>query len=321
MQAILADKLGRSRSFPYRTRHAQLDGGRVAYFDEGQGPALLFVHGLVGDFTHFEHVVPSFATGHRVIGVDLPGCGLSDKRRDVRHSVWTYARAIHELCERLGLERVTLVGHSAGGQVVAAAAELRPDLCERLVLVNSAGLRHYPLPMRWAARAVVRPWLLTRVLERAAMPILDQVFHERNAYTEKFIRDAMDRPPFPLLDEMSKVFTDLVPELMVGTVVDGARKLTMPTLVIWGDRDRLVPLPRVQRATRRLPHGRLEVIRDCGHMPMIEKPAIFIDLLSGFLASAARAKAAPAAAAAPTEVNGASHRDKDASGFGLRASG
>ena len=67
----------RSKTFPYAVRWAPTSRGPVAYFDEGEGPALLFVHGLVGDFTHFEHVAPRFAGRFRVLGIDLHGCGLS----------------------------------------------------------------------------------------------------------------------------------------------------------------------------------------------------------------------------------------------------
>ena len=77
---------GRSQSFPYPTRFAHMTDGPVAYFDEGAGEALVFVHGLVGDFTHFEHVVPGFAASHRVAGIDLPGCGLSCKPLSKQHS-------------------------------------------------------------------------------------------------------------------------------------------------------------------------------------------------------------------------------------------
>lgn len=273
----------RSKTFPYATRYVDTPQGPVAFFDEGTGPAMIFVHGLGGDFTHFEFVAPAFASQYRVIGIDMPGCGLSCKP-SARQSIRGYATTVLRVMDHLGLRCATLVGHSAGGQVVADAAVLAPSRVERLVLINAAGLRDYWVPLRLLARAILRPALLERVLEPAARPILSQVFHGRNVYTEKFIADSLNRPQQPLLGELAKVFHDLAPDLLSPSVVSNASRLTMPTLVIWGSKDRLVPLATVRRATAALPNARLEVIHHCGHMPIIEQPETTVALMRAFLA-------------------------------------
>ena len=278
---------GRSNSFPYRTRLFAGTHGDIAYFDEGRGEALIWVHGLGGDFTHFEHVAPLFADRFRTIGLDLPGCGRSCKPI-TRYSARAYGRTVLELMDALDISQATLLGHSAGGLVCAQAALACPDRVTRLVLVDSAGIAHYSRPLQFAARAILQPWLLVMTLERLAMPMLDRVFHQQNEYTAQFIANVLDRPRQPALNELAKVFHDIGPDLMQGTVYEHAERLTMPTLIVWGDRDRLVPLRTVAKAAARLPDGQLEIIENCGHMPMIEAPGTFARIVASFIAGSRR---------------------------------
>jgi pimeloyl-ACP methyl ester carboxylesterase len=273
---------GRSQTFPFSTQFADIQGGPVAYFDAGTGEALIFVHGLVGDFTHFEHVAPAFAEGFRVAGLDLPGCGISCKPGS-RHSIQGYARTLLDWMTYVGIERATLVGHSAGGLVAAQAALIAPRRVSRLVLMSSAGLRRYGPVTQWLARGLLRPRLLAATLERLAMPMLDHVFATRNAYTEKFVADSLDRPIHPTLPEMAKVFSDLTPDLLSPLVLDRAWSFTMPVLVLWGDADRLIPAESATEVASKMPSAKLVMVPECGHMPIIEKPGAVIEALRRFV--------------------------------------
>lgn len=269
----------------------------MAYFDHGEGHPVVFVHGLVGDFTHFEHVATRLAArGHRVIGVDLPGCGISHKRRE-RHDLASYARDVLTLLDELEIPRASLVGHSAGGAIVTEAALRAPSRVSRLGLLSSAGLRRYFTGASFAARALINRWILERTLETLAMPLLDFVLVERNAYTEKFIRDALDRPVSTTSMEMARVMADLVPDLVPPSVLDRASELKMPVLLIWGDTDKLVPLESAQILARKLPQGTLRLLPACGHMPMIERPERTARELAAFLAPELTSRAAAVAAA------------------------
>jgi pimeloyl-ACP methyl ester carboxylesterase len=261
--------------------------GSVAYFDHGDGPAVLFVHGLVGDFTHFEHVATRLVDrGFRVLGVDLPGCGDSHKRRD-SHSIPGYARDVLTVMDHLGIDRASLVGHSAGGAVVAEVAYRSPARVERLGLMSSAGLRRYSRATEVLARTVVRPWLLEKTLERLALPLLDLVLVEDNEYTKKFVADALNRPVQPASGEMARVMADLVPELVRATVLDRCHLFDMPVLVVWGDDDKLVPRESVEILRRRVADARFLELAACGHMPMIERPDVVAAELVRFLGGAA----------------------------------
>jgi pimeloyl-ACP methyl ester carboxylesterase len=152
-------------------------------------------------------------------------------------------------------------------------------------LINAAGLRGYPRSLRLMARAVLRPLLLTTVLPPAAPRILGHMFHCPNAHTRQFERHALDPVRRPALAAIARTFHQLAPELLRPTIADNAHRLTMPVQVIWGARDRLVPLATVERVTRSFPDGRLHVIAECGHMPIIEHPHETIAVLEAFLAT------------------------------------
>lgn len=272
-----------SQTFPHDGEHLFTAAGRLAFYDVGRGHPVICIHGLGGDYTHFEHMTPMLADGYRVIGLDLPGCGGSCKP-DSRLSLATHARAVVELMRALGLTQATLVGHSAGGQVCAEVARLSPDRVSHLVLVNSAGMRSYPALMRWGAAWGSHPQILRRILGSTGSKILSRVFANENEHTAHFRRGALNRPREPLLTDLCKVFHDMMPDLMRPTVAGHAADFNMPALIIWGDRDRLVPLRAVRKVASRFPRGRLEVIEGCGHMPIIEQPRRTAELIKSFLA-------------------------------------
>jgi pimeloyl-ACP methyl ester carboxylesterase len=269
------------RVFPFATKHVETASGRIACFDEGTGPVIVFVHGLGGDYTHFEHIAPAFADRYRVIGVDMPGAGDSHKPRkpvSIRH----YATVLLDLLTTLGIQEATLVGHSAGGLVCATTALMAPDRVDQLVLINSAGFRQYTLPIRMAARVVMRRPIIDVLLLASAYSILKYVFQDSNDFTRKFAEDNIHRPRDARLRDIAKVMQDLIPDLMNATLAQNAHKLGVPTLLIWGKQDRLAPIGAVRRAAAQLRWGRLEVLDGCGHMPLIEKPGEVIALLRRF---------------------------------------
>ncbi|MCC6645632.1 MAG: alpha/beta fold hydrolase [Polyangiaceae bacterium] len=273
--------------FRYEPRSHDAPSGRVAYFDEGEGEALVFVHGLVGSFTHFQYILPALAGRYRLIGVDMPGCGESG-HADAHQTIDTYASAVLSLLDARGVRRATLIGHSAGGLVVSRVAELSRDRVARLVMMNPAGLRGYVRPLRVAARVVLQPPVVAVLLGVFVERILDHVFCARNDYTRHFAAEQTGRyPKHKLLYGMGRVFHDIVPDLMRPGVLDARHALEMPVLVIWGDTDRLVPLKKVKAAVGRLPRAELQVIHACGHMPMIEAPEETLRLLGDFLGASA----------------------------------
>jgi pimeloyl-ACP methyl ester carboxylesterase len=287
----------RSEHFPYPEKTFDYGDTPVMYFDAGAGPAIVLVHGMGANLTHFEHVAPPLvAAGFRVCGLDLPGFGLSGKPRR-SYSIRWLAGAVTALMDHLKIETATLAGHSLGGLVVADAALHETSRVERLVLISSAGLFQMPLPFQWVARTIMRPGLMAAALERNARRLLEKrVFEERNEKVERFIEQAVTRPDPRFVHDLARVMWSLRKDLTSYHLFDQVERLTMPTLVIYGARDRLLPTKDVPRWASRLPSGELEVIERCGHMPIIEKPERVVARMKSFLVAPATAAAATRAA-------------------------
>jgi pimeloyl-ACP methyl ester carboxylesterase len=275
----------RSEHFPYAERTFMYGDTRVMSFDAGAGPAIVLVHGLGANLTHFEHVAPPLVdAGFRVCGLDLPGFGLSAKpRRD--YSIRWLSGAVTALLDELGIASATLAGHSLGGLVVADAALHEPARVERLVLISSAGLFQMPLPFQWVARTIMRPGLVAPALERNARRLLEKrVFEERNEKVERFIEQSVTRPDARFVRDLARVMWSLRKDLTGYHLFDEVHRLTMPTLVIYGGCDKLLPTKAVPKWAKKLPAGELEVIERCGHMPIIEKPEQVVARMKSFLA-------------------------------------
>ena len=142
-----------------------------------------------------------------------------------------------------------------------------------------------PLPFQWVARTIMRPGLVAAALERNARRLLEKrVFEERNEKVERFIEQSVTRPDPRFVRDLARVMWSLRKDLTSYHLFDEVDRLTMPTLVIYGGRDRLLPTKSVPKWATKLPAGELEVIERCGHMPIIEKPEQVVTRMKAFLA-------------------------------------
>jgi len=294
-------KPSRSETFQYREQ-VFLYGEEevpVCYFDSGpsEGPTLLFVHGLGGNLTHFEYLTGPFAAeGYRVCGLDLPGFGISGKPHR-EYTIAYLSGAVLALMDHLGIDEATLIGHSLGGLVVADVGLRAPQRVERLVLLSSAGLFKMPLPFRLAARTFMRAGWITLALEKNARRLLDIVLAESNHRTERFIEQSVTRPDPRFVGDLARVMVAAKRDLTGYNVLSEAERLKMPTLVIWGAKDRLLPFKEVPAFARKLPDGELEVIEACGHMSMIENPERVLARMRAFFERSSSASPAMASRA------------------------
>jgi pimeloyl-ACP methyl ester carboxylesterase len=208
---------------------------------------------------------------------------------EVEHREYTInylSDAVLNLMDHLGLTSATLCGHSLGGQVVADAALRAPERAERLVLISSAGLVQMPLAVRLAGRTLLWPSVVSVLLERNALRLLDWVLAEKNEKAQRFIEQSVTRPDPRFCPDLARVMWSMRKDLVERHLVDEAERLTAPTLVIWGGSDRLLPFKPVPRWVDKLPAGELEVIEGCGHMPIIENPEAVMRRMMPFLRQA-----------------------------------
>ena len=271
-----------------------IKGTPVRYCEIGSGPPLVFVHGLSGAWQNWLENIPHFARRHRVIALDLPGFGASPMP-DWDPSIRAYGRLVGDFCDELGVERCDLVGNSMGGFISAEVAISDPERVDRLVLASAAGISAArmarapattgarfaaalaPYAFRWREQALTRPLLRHYTLRG--------VFYKPNALRPEIlwenIHAGLDAPGFAAAVRglVGYDFTDRLPEIEV------------PTLIVWGRQDRVVPPADAHEFKRLIPNSRLVVFDRCGHVPQLEKPARFNALLEEFLAETAAAAA------------------------------
>jgi len=272
-------------------REAVLHGHRVAYLAAGEGPLLVLLHGISGTSATWAGIIPSLAERFTVIAPDLLGHGGSAKPRG-DYSLGAYASSLRDLLLVLGHERATFVGHSLGGGVAMQFAYQFPERCERLVLVDSGGLGREISPLLRAASLpgaeVVLPLLTHRRLlgaGRAASRVLDRLGLQLRTDVGEVARghaslgDGAARAAF-----LNTLRTIVDP---TGQRVDAGERLYLahgiPFLIVWGERDPIIPVAHGRAAHAAIPGSRLEVFEDAGHFPHLDDPQRFLRALLTFI--------------------------------------
>jgi len=274
------------------TRAVMLSGHELAYLDSGDGPAVLFIHGLTNSSRSWARLVDALNTDHRILAPDLYGHGASAKpMRD--YSLSAHAATLRDLLDRLGIDRVTLVGHSLGGGIAMQFCYLFPERANRLVLVSSGGLGRSVSPLLRAATLPGAEWVLPLIAS-------DWVRVRAEAVGRTLAKTGWR--PSPDVTEAWRGFTSLADAdsrraflATTRSVIDpGGQTVTahdhlpmvieIPTLVVWGTRDRMIPAWHATTAHQAFPGSRVELFVDAGHFPHLDEPERFAEVLRGFLA-------------------------------------
>jgi pimeloyl-ACP methyl ester carboxylesterase len=265
-------------------------GGRpVNVIELGDGPPTVFVHGLSGCWQNWLEQLPELAHDHRVIALDLPGFGESPMPARAI-SIGEYARILDGLCDALDVDAAAFVGNSMGGFICAELAISFPQRVARLVLVSAAGLSIAsggPFPLGALARA---PWLLAAYgawLTSRAGAIARR--RRLRAVALSTVARHPSRLPGPLMTELLRGlgkpgFLDAAAALTTFPIRDRLAEIACPTLIVWGDHDRLVPVRDAAEFARLIPNARAVVYEHTGHVAMLERPALFNADLRAFLA-------------------------------------
>jgi pimeloyl-ACP methyl ester carboxylesterase len=271
-------------------RTVGVDGMPISYLRAGDGPPLVLLHGAGDNSLDWRWVLPALARKHRVYAPDLPGS--PDSARPVAdYSPAFFERFVAAFLDALGIEKATFVGSSLGGLIALRLALSEPARVGALVLADSAGL----------GRAVNPAFTSVNIpgLAEAAMPLWRT---QAGAYQRAWGRTMLlfahpTRVPREWLAEQGRLaqwpgyleahltaLRSLVdPAGQREVLVDRLPLLEMPTLVVWGARDRVFPESQARDAAARLRKGSLAVIPDCGHLPHIECPDQFVAALNRFL--------------------------------------
>jgi pimeloyl-ACP methyl ester carboxylesterase len=271
-------------------RWVMLDDQPVNVIELGDGPPLVFVHGLSGSWPNWLEQLPAFAAEHRVIALDLPGFGHSPMPTE-RISISGYARLLDRLLDTLEIDAAAVVGNSMGGFVGAELAISFPQRVERLVLVSAAGISTYD------HRGAVRTVPVLRRAERMLTAYTAWMASKSDTVARRpRLRDATlnvvarhpSRLPAPLAAELLRGSgkPGFIQALEANLDYDFRERLpeiACPTLIVWGEDDRVITARDAAVFEELIPNSRVVMYADTGHVAMLERPTEFNALLEEFL--------------------------------------
>jgi pimeloyl-ACP methyl ester carboxylesterase len=270
-------------------RFVEIDGAKIRYQATGSGPPILLLHGLGAFLESWNRVLPGLTQRHTAIAIDLPGFGLSAPLESAYNPEGA-AGFVLRFLDTLSIRRAVLIGSSLGGAIATLAAGRAPERCAGLVLVAPAGFGPWVTP---AARLATVPLVgesFIRVIKRHPW------IGVRNAFIHR------DRLPPDLIEMTRRSFADGaagaatirivrntidlrgVKPPVLADVRRAAARVTAPSLVIWGTRDRVVPPAYVTCVAEALQGVDIRMIEGAGHVPYIEQVDAFLAAVREFLA-------------------------------------
>ncbi len=257
----------------------------------GEGPPILLVHGITSSSRTWKRIMPRLAESHTVIAPDLLGHGQSAKPQG-DYSLGAYASGIRDLLVALEVPRATVVGHSLGGGIAMQFAYQFPERLGRMVLIDSGGIGREVNPVLRAAALpgaeFVLPVMFSPTLHDGALKVrglLAKIGLQPNADVEGVSEG------FASLTQADarRAFLNTVRSVIDinGQRVSAEDRLYLagdvPTMIIWGKNDRIIPLEHAYRAKEMLPDSRLEIFDDAGHFPFNDHPDRFVDVMRDFI--------------------------------------
>lgn len=280
-------------------RELTIHGQRMTYRTAGEGPVLLLIHGMAGSSATWRHAMPGLSRRFCVLAPDLLGHGESTKGPGGDYSLGALASGLRDLLVALGHDRATVVGQSLGGGVAMQLAYQYPERCERLVLVSSGGLgrevspllRLLSLPGSEALLSLGCSQRIRGGISRATglasrlglqpVPVLAELWRSYSSLGDAETRRAFLRTLRAVIDRG-------------GQSVSAANRLhlaaEMPSLIVWGSADRIIPVEHAYEAHAAITGSRMEIFDGVGHYPHVEDPDRFVSLLSEFVESTVPAR-------------------------------
>lgn len=259
-------------------------GWHIHYTVQGEGSPVVLIHGFLDSHKTWRRNVQVLAQTHRVYAIDVLGFGSSERVRDPIYTLRQQSGFLHEFFESQNIVQADVIGHSMGGALALQFAYDFPASVHKVVLIAPAtylykrfprnGLNHVP---RHVSRGVLG--LYEKMQGDRSNPVLfaygdpDRITEDAKAIRNQMMR-VQGQHDALISMSMSKREADVPREL---------GRVTAPTLVIWGNKDRVVPVSDAAKHLRELPNARLEIIESAGHLPHEEEPEIVNNLVLDFL--------------------------------------
>ena len=266
----------------------EIDGHKTFYidFNSQSEDTILLLHGFGGSATNWLEAIPPLSEeGYRVVAVDLKGFGFSEKRVDEDYSHPSQVDFLDSFVENLELKNITLVGHSLGGNVATMYYQEYPEKVEKLVLVSSALMEQKDEDTLRTNALKILDYPILREYVRIVLKFSfddGRVNHLLGSAVYDFENTNLQEPLF--LDPTMFLGWEYVAIKMssssyLNILQDDVSSINVPVLIIWGDEDTWVPVSRGESLDGRIEDSSLELIENVGHLPMLEKPEEFVNIL------------------------------------------
>lgn len=263
-------------------------GINLHFETHGSGSPILMLHGFGASLYTWRYLVPAFTTSNKLILVDLKGFGKSPKPKDKFYRIQDQADLIYQFIVQQDLRGFTLIGHSMGGGVALLVslmlAKEKSDRLSRLVLIDSAGYRQ-KLP---AFIAILRIPIIGPLSSLLPNTIKARIGLKTSYFDDtKITRDQVAAYAEPLSSDGGSYALFRTAEMLIPADIDQIssqyNQITVPTLIVWGRNDEVVPLEIGNRLHEAIANSELTIIDRCGHIPHEEKPAETIEVVRSFL--------------------------------------
>ena len=261
-----------------------VEGRRFSYFEAGSGKTIVLVHGLFGDYLDWAPVLAPLSARFRVIALDLPGFGGSN-RPPGGQTLDAYAESLEAFFAALDLHDFLLVGNSLGGMISSNYAARHAERLRGLVLVSSAGMKAYSDEDQARVAERFSAAMLNLLRPEHIEPLFTINFARLSAQREAYMQHQRTKLSWPHRKEYSQVLSDCAQMGFAHQVTPWLEKLTLPILLLWGDADPVFPLELAEAALPHLRDARLEVLHQAIHMPQMDQPELFVEAVERFLKS------------------------------------
>jgi len=253
----------------------EIDGNKIRYFEKGTSKdTLLLLHGLGASAERWENVIPLFAKKFKVIVPDLIGFGYSDKPM-VDYTTDYFAEFVSKFVNKVGIKELNVIGSSLGGQIAAESIINHDVNVKKLVLVSPSGVMKHSTPA------------LDVYISAALYPNTDsalnafQAMSGRKKIDEKIVSGFVERMQLP---NAKMAFMSTLLGLSNSQIItEKLQLITIPTLIVWGENDPIIPIEYAQSFVSGINDCRFYKMTGCGHVPYVEKPKTFFQIVSDFL--------------------------------------
>lgn len=277
--------------FPFSSRFVDIDGHRMHYIDEGEGPTILFSHGTPEWSFGWRELIRGLCSQFRCIAPDLLGFGLSDKPEDADYTVHAHARRLEQFIEHLQLRNIAVVGNDFGLSIAFAYVLRHPENVQKISFFNGwmwplQEDPHYARPARW-----MQSWLGRLLYLRFNFPVnmvMPMAFGDKKKLNPEVHRHYKQALPSPAQRRAAYAFSA---ELLAAGPFWAALwqqvpvLATKPCLIFWGMKDSFVPAYELEKWQKALPDAPVIRLEQAGHFAQEEEPALMVEALGHFFAA------------------------------------